>query len=151
MQFNTDLDMKITKKDLRTFAYIWALIFFVIGFYPLYKSGFSALLAIDSLEALKSLNVRSWSLYVALTFLVVGTFIPRILSFFYKVWVKFGELIGGVISKLILLILFYALFTPIGIALKILRKDLLHKKLDKTCQSYWIDRKIQPGSLKKQF
>ena len=143
--------MKITKKDLRTFALIWAFIFFVIGIYPLYKSGFSALLTIDSLEALKSLNVRSWSLYVCLAFLTVGTFIPRVLSGFYKVWVKFGELIGGVISKVMLLILFYGLFTPISIALKILRKDLLHKKLDKTCQSYWIDRTMQPGSLKKQF
>ncbi len=143
--------MKITKKDLRTFAYIWTLIFLVIGIYPLYKSGFSALLTIDSLEALKSLNIRSWSLYVSLTFLIVGTFMPSVLSGFYKIWVKFGELIGGVVSKIILLIMFYGLFTPISIALKILRKDLLHKKLDKKSQSYWLDRTIQPGSLKKQF
>ena len=137
--------MKITKKDLKTFAYIWALIFFIIGLYPLYKSGISALLTIDSLEALKSLDVRDWSLYISLSFLLVGTFIPGVLSGFYKVWVKFGELIGGVISKIMLLILFFGLFTPISIALKILRKDLLHKKLDKTCQSYWIDRAMQPG------
>ena len=143
--------MKITKKDLRTFAYIWTLIFFVIGIYPVYKSGLSVLLTIDSLEALKSLNVRGWSLYISLAFFIVGTLIPGVLSGFYKVWVKFGELIGGVISKIILLILFYGLFTPISIVLKILRKDLLHKKMDKKCQSYWINRDLQPGSLKKQF
>lgn len=143
--------MKITKKDLRTFAYIWALIFFVVGIYPLYKSGFSALLTIDSLQALKPLNIRDWSLYVCLAFLIAGTFIPRALSGFYKLWVKFGELMGGIISKIILLILFYGLFTPISIVLKILRKDLLDKKLDKKSQSYWLDRTIQPGSLKKQF
>jgi len=143
--------MKITKKDLRMFAYIWAFIFFVIGIYPLYQSGFSALLTVDSLQALKSLNIRDWSLYVCLAFLVVGIFIPRVLTWFYKAWVKFGELIGGVISKIILLILFYGLFTPISIALKILRKDLLHKKLDKKAESYWLVRTMQPGSLKKQF
>jgi hypothetical protein len=143
--------MKITKKDLRTFAYIWTFIFFIIGIYPLYKSGLSALLTVDSLAALKSLDVRSWSLYVSLGFFLVGTFIPKILSGFYKVWVKFGELIGGVISKIILLILFYGLFTPISLVLKILRKDLLHKKLDKKSQSYWLKRTMQPGSLKKQF
>ena len=143
--------MQIPKKDLRTFAYIWTFIFFVIGFYPLYQSGFSVLLTIDSLKALKSLNVRGWSLYVSLAFFIVGTILPGVLSGFYKVWVKFGELIGGVISKIILLILFYGLFTPISIVLKILRKDLLHKKLDKKCQSYWINRTMQPGSLKKQF
>ena len=143
--------MQIPKKDLRTFAYIWTLIFFVIGFYPLYKSGFSVLLTVDSLKALKSLNVRGWSLYVSLAFFIVGSLIPGLLSRFYKVWVKFGELIGGVISKIILIILFYGLFTPISIILKILHKDLLHKKLDKKCQSYWINRTLQPGSLKKQF
>jgi len=143
--------MQIPKKDLRTFAYIWTFIFFVIGIYPVYQSGFSVLLTIDSLETLKSLNVRGWSLYISLAFFIVGTLIPGILSGFYKVWVKFGELIGGVISKIILLILFYGLFTPISIGLKILRKDLLHKKLDKKCQSYWINRNLQPGSLKKQF
>ena len=143
--------MQIPKKDLRIFAYTWAFIFFVIGFYPLYRSGFSVLLTIDSLKALQSLNVRGWSLYVSLAFFIVGTILPGVLSGFYKVWVKFGELIGGVISKVILLIMFYGLFTPISIVLKILRKDLLHKKLDKKCQSYWIDRTLQPGSLKKQF
>ena len=143
--------MKITKKDLRAFAYIWAFIFFVIGIYPLYKSGFSVLLTIDSLEALKTLNIRSWSLYTCLAFVTVGTFIPKVLTWFYKAWVKFGELIGGVISKIILLILFFGLFTPISIVLKILRKDLLHKKLDKTSQTYWLDRTLQPGSLTKQF
>ena len=143
--------MKISKKDLTSFAFIWGFIFFVIGIYPLYKSGFSVLLTIDSLEAVKSLNVRSWSLYVCLAFLIVGTFIPKLLSGFYKVWVKFGELLGGVISKIMLLILFYGLFTPISLVLKILRKDLLHKKMDKKSQSYWIDRTEQPGSLKKQF
>lgn len=143
--------MQIPKKDLITFAYIWSLIFFVIGFYPLYKSGFSVLFTINSIEALETLNVRRWSLYVSLTFFVIGTLIPVILTGFYKVWVKFGEIIGGVISKIILLILFYGLFTPISIVLKILRKDLLHKKMDKKCKSYWLDRKLQPGSLKKQF
>ena len=143
--------MKITKKDLRTFAYIWTFIFFIIGIYPLYKSGFSALIEVDSLAALKSLTVRDWSLYVSLFFLIIGTFVPKILSGFYKIWVKFGELIGGVISKIILLILFYGLFTPISIVLKILRKDLLHKKLDKNIESYWLKRTLQPGSLKKQF
>ncbi len=119
--------MQIPKKDLRTFAYIWTLIFFVIGIYPVYKSGFSVLLTIDSLQAIKSLDVRGWSLYISLASFIVGTLIPGVLSGFYKVWVKFGELIGGVISKIILLILFYGLFTPISIVLKILRKDLYHR------------------------
>ena len=143
--------MKITKKDLRTFSFIWALIFFVVGVFPLYKSGFAGVLAIDSLPAWESLPIRHWGIYVSLAFLFIGLFIPGIVSGFYKLWVKLGELIGGVISKIILVIMFYGLFTPIAIVLKILGKDLLHKKMDKKSHSYWIDRSEQPGSLKNQF
>ncbi len=143
--------MMITKKDLRTFAYIWVLIFLVIGLYPLSHSGFSVLLTIDSMQAFEFLPVRHWSLYISLVFFIIGSLVPGVLAWFYKVWVKFGELIGGVISKILLLILFFGLFTPISLVLKILGKDLLHKKLDKKCDTYWVDRTMQPGSLKKQF
>lgn len=143
--------MKITKNDLRTFAFIWALIFFVIGFYPLYKAGFVEILTIHSVANWESLTIRHWSIYTSLVFLIVGLFVPGILSGFYKLWVKFGELIGGVISKIILVILFYGLFTPVALVLKVLGKDLLHKKMHRKSASYWIDRNEQPGSLKNQF
>lgn len=145
------MKQKIANKDLRVFAYIWAFIFFIIAIYPLYKSGFSSLLAVDSLAALQAQNIEFWSLYVCLGFFVLGTLMPKLLTWFYKAWVKIGDFIGGVISKIILLILFYAMFTPISLVLKILRKDLLHKKIDKKSPSYWIKRDMQPGSLKNQF
>lgn len=148
---NTKPNMKIAKKDLRIFSFIWTLIFFGIAIYPLYQSGFSALLAIDSIESFDSLNIRHWSLLTALFFFLIGIFIPKALSTFYRLWTKLGELMAGVISKIILLLLFYGLFAPIGIMLRLLRKDLLHKKLDKNCSSYWQLRTEQPGSLKKQF
>jgi hypothetical protein len=40
---------------------------------------------------------------------------------------------------------------PIGIILKILRKDLLRKKIDKLSTSYFIDRELQPQNMKNQF
>ncbi len=143
--------MDAPTKDLKTFAYIWAVIFFFIGVFPLFKSDFSTLLTTDFLESLTPLNILNWPFYVCIIFFLIGTFIPAVLSGVYQIWMKFGELIGSIISKVILLFLFYCLFTPFSIALKIMQKDLLHKKLDKKCHSYWLDRKIQPGSLKKQF
>ena len=73
------------------------------------------------------------------------------LSSFYRVWVKFGEVIGGVISKVIMMILFYVMFTPISFVLKLLGKDLLNKKIDKNASTYWVTRETQPGSLKNQY
>ena len=36
---------------------------------------------------------------------------------------------------------FYIIFTPIAILFKLLRRDLLSQKIDKTADSYWIKRK----------
>lgn len=125
----------IKVKDLKVFSFIWAFIFLVIGVYPLINSE----------------NPIVFCLVVSLFFLIVGLVKPTLLTGFYKVWVKFGEFIGGIISKIIILTLFYGMFTPIAIVLKILGKDLLNKKLDKESKSYWLIREKQPESMKYQF
>ncbi len=48
-------------------------------------------------------------------------------------------------------ILYFGIFTPVSLVLKILGKDLLKKKMDKQGSSYWIDRETQPQSMKNQF
>jgi hypothetical protein len=40
--------------------------------------------------------------------------------------------------------------TPIGIIMKIFRKDLLNIRYNKN-QSYWVYRKNKFGSMKRQF
>ncbi len=122
-------------KDLQTFAYIWAGIFTVIGLYPL----------------LDGADIRIWSIAIAIVFIAIVLIKPTILTGFYKVWIKIGDFIGGIISKIIMFILYFGLFTPISIFLKILGKDLLNKKVDKSPESYWIEREKQPESMKNQF
>ena len=127
--------MTPSKKDLVTFELIWAFIFTVIGLYPL----------------LHSEKMRYWAFIVAVLFVLIALVLPTLLTGFYKVWVKFGEMIGGLVSKMILALLFYTIFTPIALCLKILAKDLLHKRLDRKASTYWEERTEQPGSLKNQF
>ena len=124
-----------SRKDLVTFELIWAFIFMVISLYPLFFSE----------------SIRLWSLITSIAFIIIALVRPLLLTGFYKIWVKFGEIIGGVISKLILLILFYAVFTPVALVLRLLGKDLLHKRLDNKASTYWEERKEQPGSLRNQF
>ena len=69
----------------------------------------------------------------------------------YNGWIKFGEEIGKVTSKIILFILFFLLFTPIALFFRVIGKDLLNKKIQKEKKSYWIKREVQPTSMKYQF
>lgn len=121
--------------DLKKFALIWSLIFLIVGIWPLFSGN----------------AIRLWAVVIMFIFVVIAFFKPSLLNSFYIIWVKIGEVIGGVISKVIMTVLFYGLFTPIAFILKLLNKDLLKKKLDKNRSSYWIKRDTQPGSLKNQF
>lgn len=106
---------KIKQSDLKKFALIWSFIFLVVSLWPLLNN-----------EA-----IRVWGIVIALIFATIAFTKPLILDSFYRVWVKFGEVIGGVISKIIMMILFYGMFTPVAFVLKLLGKDLLNKKIDK--------------------
>ena len=69
----------------------------------------------------------------------------------YNSWIKFGDAIGRVTSKIILFILFFLLFTPIALFFRVIGKDLLDKKIRRDKKSYWIERKEQPTSMRYQF
>ena len=124
-----------TPKDLRTFSLIWSFIFLVITVFPLASEGY----------------VRLWSVGCFAFFLGVAYIRPTILTWFYRVWLKFGMIIGGIISKIILVVLYYGVFTPFGLVFRVLGKDPLNRRLDPKSTSYWTLRENQPGSLRNQF
>lgn len=127
--------MTVAKKDLKVFIFIWAFIFFTIGIYPFFYNK----------------EPQLWAIVLSVCFVIVAFIKPIIFLAFYKIWTKFGNFIGGIISKIIMFILYFGLFTPVSIVLKVLGKDLLNKKMNKSQVSYWIDRETQPQSMKKQF
>lgn len=122
-------------KELKSFGLIFASIFFVMGIIPLIHK-----------EPLKLPLIA-----LSILFFAVSVTKPSLLANFHKVWMKFGDFTGGIMSRIIMVILFYTVFTPISFVLKLLRKDLLNKRMDKNAETYWIDRQVQPVSLRNQF
>ena len=123
------------KKDSnRGFGILFFVVFLIISLWPIINDG----------------NLRLWSMVVALIFLILGILNSRILNPFRKIWVKFGELLGKIISPIVLFIIFFLLVTPIGLLMKILGKDLLSIKYSKN-KTYWINRLKDLGSMNNQF
>jgi len=83
--------------------------------------------------------------------LILAIFFPSLLKWPNYLWFKLGNLLGYIISPLIMLLIFYITITPIGIIMRILGKDLLGLKISKSRKSYWIERKQKIGSMKNQF
>ena len=70
---------------------------------------------------------------------------PVLLRPLYRVWMIFAILMGWVMSRVLLTVLFYIAITPIGVWIRLSGKDLLDLKFKDGRGSYWKLRKGGDG------
>ena len=73
-------------------------------------------------------NFRIWTLYVSLPALILGILKPTALKLPYKIWMKIGNILGWINSRLILGIVFIIVLQPIALFMKIFGYDPLRNK-----------------------
>ena len=122
------------KSSNKSFGIVFASVFLIISLYPL----------------LNNENLIAWSLIVSLIFLILGILNSSLLTPLNKIWFKLGILLGKFFSPLIMGTIFFFVVTPIGIFMRILRKDLLNLKFNKS-SSYWIKKEDPKSSMRNQF
>tara|TARA_B110000003_G_scaffold32481_1_gene30254 strand:+ start:107 stop:490 length:384 start_codon:yes stop_codon:yes gene_type:complete len=125
-------DVKISSN--RSFGILFFFVFLLIALYPLTYLG----------------DVRIWSVIISLFFLVSGLLNSKILTPINKLWFKFGIFLGKIISPLIMGIIFFLVVTPISFVMRLLGKDVLNLKYNKS-NSYWIEKNSLKSKMKKQF
>ena len=118
----------------RSFGIVFFIVFLLIAFYPLLKGD----------------DLRIWSLIISFIFLILGLINSKLLTPLNRIWFKFGLLLGKFISPLIMGIIFFVVVTPIGIIMRLLKKDLLNLKYNKK-ETYWIDKTGPKSKMKNQF
>ena len=128
-----------TKKDLRIFALILAMI-----------------LAFFSIKFSKDQNITVGGIFLwaSVTACTIGVFLPILILPVYKLFMFIGKIMSPLVTGLLLSIVFYCIFTPISIILKIRKRDILGLRIDKNKTSYWIERKdrvTNPVSMENQF
>ena len=118
----------------RSFGIVFFIVFLLIALYPLLKGN----------------DLRIWSLLISFIFLALGLINSKILTPLNRLWFKFGLLLGKFISPLIMGIIFFIVVTPIGIIMRLLKKDLLNLKYNKK-ETYWSDKSGPKSKMKNQF
>lgn len=91
---------------------------------------------------------------ISTTFFILAFTAPVFLKPVYILWMRLASILGWINTRLILLILFYLVFTPIGLVMKLLRFDPLDRKIDKNKTSYWNKKEVRdfnPLDYEKQF
>ena len=95
-------------------------------------------------------KLNLWLLSASAIFFILGITNSNLLLPVNKIWFKIGIFLGKIISPLVMGIIFFLVITPIGIILRIFRKDVLKLKFSSD-KSYWIDKDSLKSTMKNQF
>ncbi len=100
----------------------------------------------------KSLNLAYIFGTISAIFFIITILKADLLLFLNILWIRFGLLLGMIISPFVLGILFFVFFTPMAMLMKLYGRDELRLKFKKNI-TYWIlrDNQIMPDSFKNQF
>lgn len=112
----------ITKKQLITFGIVFSIFLGIIGYINFRKD-----------------NELTYHLLwgVAILNFVTTVTYPEAIKPIYRAALFIAHILGWINSRLLLGLIFYLLFTPISLLMKIFGKDLLDRKIDKNAPTYW--------------
>ena len=125
-------DIKIGSN--KSFGIVFFVVFLIIGLWPLLNNG----------------DIRNWSVIKSAIFLVLGLLNSKVLTPLNKAWFRFGIFLGNFIAPIVMAIVYFLVVTPIGILMKIVKKDLINLKKNNN-KSYWIEKNEIKSSMKNQF
>lgn len=130
--------IKSSNKDIINFALLIGGIIAVIGFISMfYKS-----------------PAFMYLIPFGFIFMLIGFILPVVLKPIYFLWMTISVILGFISTRIILGLLFYIVITPINIITKLLGKDLLNVKINKSESTYWIKRensKYEKIETERQF
>ena len=132
--------MKFSEIELpsnRKFGFFFTFVFVMVAAYFYYSAN------------------ASWAyvfIAAALAFLLVTLIKSDALLPLNKLWMRFGLLLGMIVSPIVLGVIFFGLFTPIAMLMRLSGRDELRLKYAQKA-SHWISRgePIKSESFKHQF
>jgi len=125
------MQTEVTRKDLRSFGLIVGGVFAVIGLWPVVRRGG---------------DYRSWAF--ALSALLIGPALafPVVLKPLHRVWMKLGEILGWINTRIILGAIFFGVVTPMGLIRRMLGKDSMGRRRKSDAESYRVPRNARSAS-----
>ena len=131
-------NIKSKKNDFRNFGLI-------IG---------AVLIAIVVLVFWKEKQSYDILMIVGIVICVTSLILPVILKPFYFAWMTFAVIMGWIMTRVILSLVFYGIITPIGLFSRLVGKEFLNLKLNKTENTDWNHRRthsLKKANYEKQF
>src|SRR5262245_61526929 len=105
------VETQITNRQLRSFGLIVGTGFALIALLPLVRGH----------------NIRTWALVLSALLYASALILPRALRGFYGLWMRLGEALGWVNSRIILSAVFFVILLPIGLIRRLLGHDPMQR------------------------
>ncbi len=117
------------REESRQFGYVGC-VFFVLIATPFFWKGRAA---------------RGYVCTGISVFFIVFTFVsPRLMKIVYRGWMAVVGVIGWVNRQILLSLVFFLLFTPTALVLRLIGRDYMNRKFDPSAESYWMPREGGP-------
>ena len=135
----SDIPFHPSRATLRQFAGLWLVFFGGLALWQGLVRGQTGLATL-------------WAV-LALTIGPLGLIRPGWIRPIYVGWMVLAFPIGWTVSQVMLALMFYGLFTPIGLLFRLLGRDALHRTRRPEVESYWTPKPAPAGpkSYFRQF
>ena len=122
----------------RRFGLFFSIIFIVISFYFFF---------------IEKLNIGIIFLIISILFFLISIFVPKSLYVLNLLWMRIGIIIGIIVNPVIVGLIYFLLFFPIGLIMKLYGRDelLINLKNKKTFWYYKNRDRENLSSFKNQF
>lgn len=129
--------LNLNKANLRKFGITMGAAFFIIALLVFFKHKQGILFPV-----------------ISLIFFLFTVISPALLKPVYVIWMRFAFLLAWINTRIILLAIFYLIFTPFSLVIRLLGKDLLGRKIQKNSSSYWLKKEsivFNPVDYERRF
>lgn len=119
----------------KNFGIVFSLFFFLIFIYQFF-----------------SLNlVNYFLLSFSIILLIISYLCPNILTFFNKIWIKIGEVLGKVISPIVMFLIYVLVIIPTKLILLLFNKKIMNLNINKNLNTYWVKKSDNLNNMDNQF
>jgi len=125
------------RAQLRNFGLIVGGIFGAIGIWPTIVRGG---------------NTRLWMVGLAVALVLPALVAPQALTLPHRAWMALGNVLGWVNTRVVLGLIFFGLITPMGLVLRLTRRDPMRRAFDPNAITYRVPQRPRPGAhMMRQF
>ena len=86
----------------------------------------------------------SWPWITGACFATTALVLPQALKPVFIVWMKIGHVLGWINTRIILGVVFFIIFAPVALFMRVLGRDPMHRQLDTTTTTYRIKSEKLP-------